>query len=479
MSLSLIQDTVQQAAKAITAALDLETEIVSDDLKIIGGTGRYEQKIGTYEEDGDLSSRLVYAECLRNGQEYITFDSASDAFYDAKENELAEICCPIKIQQQTVGLIGLIAFTRQQRSLMIDKTAELITFLRLMAELIAGKLVISQNNIRLQDTVTSLLSAADAHASFGNIISVSPAMEQIKNRARQIAQSDSTVLITGESGTGKDLLARSIHKESPRRDQTFVSVNCAAIPEMLLESELFGYEKGAFTGAQKSGKLGKFQLAHRGTLFLDEIGDMPLHLQVKLLTALQSRQIEPVGGTVPVHVDVRIIAATNKNLEELILKNQFRQDLYFRLNVIPILIPPLRQRPEDTELLVFHAIKKFSKKLDKNVTQIHPDALKALLTYNWPGNVREVENVIEYAINMETSPTIQLSSLPDKIRPQTASASSSDGNLKTRLALAEREIITQCLKQTGSTLEGKRKAAKILGISESTLYRRLRSLDLM
>ena len=460
MSLSLIQDTVQQAAKAITAALDLETEIVSDDLKIIGGTGRYEQKIGTYEEDGDLSSRLVYAECLRNGQEYITFDSASDAFYDAKENELAEICCPIKIQQQTVGLIGLIAFTRQQRSLMIDKTAELITFLRLMAELIAGKLVISQNNIRLQDTVTSLLSAADAHASFGNIISVSPAMEQIKNRARQIAQSDSTVLITGESGTGKDLLARSIHKESPRRDQPFVSVNCAAIPEMLLES-------------------GKFQLAHRGTLFLDEIGDMPLHLQVKLLTALQSRQIEPVGGTVPVHVDVRIIAATNKNLEELILKNQFRQDLYFRLNVIPILIPPLRQRPEDTELLVFHAIKKFSKKLDKNVTQIHPDALKALLTYSWPGNVREVENVIEYAINMETSPTIQLSSLPDKIRPQTASASSSDGNLKTRLALAEREIITQCLKQTGSTLEGKRKAAKILGISESTLYRRLRSLDLM
>ena len=151
--------------RAITAALDLETEIVSDDLKIIGGTGRYEQKIGTYEEDGDLSSRLVYAECLRNGQEYITFDSASDAFYDAKENELAEICCPIKIQQQTVGLIGLIAFTRQQRSLMIDKTAELITFLRLMAELIAGKLVISQNNIRLQDTVTSLLSACLLYTS--------------------------------------------------------------------------------------------------------------------------------------------------------------------------------------------------------------------------------------------------------------------------------------------------------------------------
>lgn len=479
MTLALIQNTVQQAAKAITAALDLETEIVSDDLRIIGGTGRYEQKIGTYEENGNLSSRLVYAECLKNGREYITFDPAADTFYDAKENELAEICCPIKIQQQTVGLIGLIAFTGKQRELMISKTAELLTFLRLMAELIAGKLVISQNNIRLQDTVTSLLSASDEHASFGNIISVSPAMEQIKNRARQIAQSDSTVLITGESGTGKDLLARSIHKESPRRDQPFVSVNCAAIPEMLLESELFGYEKGAFTGAQKNGKLGKFQLAHRGTLFLDEIGDMPLHLQVKLLTALQSRQIEPVG-TAPVHVDVRIIAATNKNLEDLILKNQFRQDLYFRLNVIPILIPPLRRRPEDTRLLVFHAMKKFSKKLDKHVTQIHPDALKALLTYNWPGNVREVENVIEYAINMETSPAIQLSSLPDKIRSQTLSAASfSDGNLKTRLALAEREIITQCLKQTGSTLEGKRKAAKILGISESTLYRRLRALDLL
>lgn len=480
MTLSLIRDTVQQAAQAITAALDLETEIVDESLKIIGGTGRYAEKIGSYEENGDLDSPFVYASCLRNGREYITFEPGSETFYAAKEKEMAEICCPIQIEQKAIGLIGLIAFTPQQRQLMIEKTSELTTFLRIMAELIAGKLVISQSNIHLQNTLSSLLSSSDESASFQNIISVSDVMEKVKQRALQVSQSDSTILITGESGTGKDLLARCIHEESPRSDKPFVSVNCAAIPEMLLESELFGYEKGAFTGAQKGGKLGKFQLADHGTLFLDEIGDMPLHLQVKLLTCLQNHQVDPVGGEAPIDVDVRIIAATNKNLEEMIEKKQFREDLYFRLNVIPIYLPPLRQRPEDIELLLTHAIRKFSQKLDKPVSAIEPEALSALLSYHWPGNVREVENVIEYAINMENSSSIGLSSLPDKILSRTSAAASARGGLlKDQLACAEREIIAECLSRTGHSLEGKRKAAEILGISESTLYRRLRALDLL
>lgn len=480
MTLSLIRDTVQQAAQAITAALELETEIVDGHLMIVGGTGRYAEKIGQYEENGNLTSQLVYARCLKNGQEYITFDPATDPLYDAKENELAEICCPINIEHQTVGLIGLIAFTSQQRDLMIQKTSELTKFLRIMAELIAGKLVLSQSHIHLQNTLTSLLSSADESASFGNIISVSEVMDKLKKRAMQVSQSNSTILITGESGTGKDLLARSIHKESPRAEKPFVSVNCAAIPEMLLESELFGYEKGAFTGAERSGKIGKFQLADQGTLFLDEIGDMPLHLQVKLLSCLQNRQVDPVGGTVPIDIDVRVIAATNKNLEEMIEKKQFREDLYFRLNVIPLSIPPLRERPEDIEVLLSHAIGKFSQNLGKPVSGIEPDALKALLSYPWPGNVREIENVIEYAINMESSSSIQFCNLPDKIISRTPSLTSSGSeNLKERLALAEREIIAECLARTGHSLEGKRKAAKILGISESTLYRRLRALNLL
>ena len=484
MSLLLIKDTVQQVATAITAALDLETEIIDENLMIIGGTGRYIEKTGSYEEDGDLECGLVYADCLRTGREYINFNPEHDEFYDARENELAEICCPIRTDDKVLGLIGLIAFTEEQRNIMIHKTLELRTFLQSMAELIAGKYIVSQNNITLQNTVSSLLESQSVHASFDSIISRSTAMEKIKKRALQVASSNSTVLITGESGTGKGLLARAIHKESPRCSKPFVSVNCAAIPETLLESELFGYERGAFTGAEKNGKLGKFQLADKGTLFLDEIGDMPLHLQVKLLSCLQNRQVDPVGAVRPVDVDVRIIAATNKDLEEMILQNQFREDLYFRLNVIPLYIPPLRERPEDISMLVQHIIMKFSMAMGKAVTGIEADAMDVLLSYSWPGNIREVENVIEYAINMEQSDTITVDSLPEKLVRKNKHVNSGSGtgmmhiNLKTQLDSAERLIIRNCLNSTGWSLEGKRLAAEQLGISESTLYRRLKQLGL-
>ena len=484
MSLLLIKDTVQQVATAITAALDLETEIIDENLMIIGGTGRYREKTGSYEEDGDLECGLVYADCLRTGREYINFNPEHDEFYDARENELAEICCPIRPDDKVLGLIGLIAFTEEQRNIMIHKTLELRTFLQSMAELIAGKYIVSQNNITLQNTVSSLLESQSVHASFDSIISRSTAMEKIKKRALQVASSNSTVLITGESGTGKGLLARAIHKESPRCSKPFVSVNCAAIPETLLESELFGYERGAFTGAEKNGKLGKFQLADKGTLFLDEIGDMPLHLQVKLLSCLQNRQVDPVGAVRPVDVDVRIIAATNKDLEEMIRQNQFREDLYFRLNVIPLYIPPLRERPEDISMLVQHIIMKFSMAMGKAVTGIEADAMDVLLSYSWPGNIREVENVIEYAINMEQSDTITVDSLPEKLVRKNKHVNSGSGtgmmhiSLKTQLDSAEKQILRECLNQTGWNLEGKRQAAEQLGISESTLYRRLKQLGL-
>ena len=484
MSLLLIKDTVQQVATAITAALDLETEIIDENLMIIGGTGRYREKTGSYEEDGDLECGLVYADCLRTGREYINFNPEHDEFYDARENELAEICCPIRTDDKVLGLIGLIAFTEEQRNIMIHKTLELRTFLQSMAELIAGKYIVSQNNITLQNTVSSLLESQSVHASFDSIISRSTAMEKIKKRALQVASSNSTVLITGESGTGKGLLARAIHKESPRCSKPFVSVNCAAIPETLLESELFGYERGAFTGAEKNGKLGKFQLADKGTLFLDEIGDMPLHLQVKLLSCLQNRQVDPVGAVRPVDVDVRIIAATNKDLEEMIRQNQFREDLYFRLNVIPLYIPPLRERPEDISMLVQHIIMKFSMAMGKAVTGIEADAMDVLLSYSWPGNIREVENVIEYAINMEQNDTITVDSLPEKLVRKNKHVNSGSGtgmmhiSLKTQLDSAEKQILRECLNQTGWNLEGKRQAAEQLGISESTLYRRLKQLGL-
>ena len=478
MSLAIIKDTVQQVATAITAALELETEIVNEDLMIIGGTGRYREKIGAYEESGDTDSHFVYAECLKSGQEYINFTPENDPFYDAKEGELAEICYPIKVDGRVLGLIGLIAFTEEQRSAMIGKTLALRTFLQSMADLIAGKYIVSQSNEKLMNTVSSLLSTHDDSVPFEGILGDSPAMKTVKSRAFHVASGNSTILLTGESGTGKDLLARSIHRESPRRDEPFVSVNCAAIPEMLLESELFGYEKGAFTGASREGKLGKFQLADGGTLFLDEIGDMPLHLQVKLLSCIQNRQVDPIGASHPVDVDVRIIAATNKDLEALVRANQFREDLYFRLNVIPISIPPLRERREDISVLTDNIIKKFDGIMGRHIDSVSPEAMEKLLSYPWPGNVRELENAIEYAMNMEESDTITLRSLPEKLLRGRSPKSSAGGTLRERMDDAERDIIAESLARNGTSLAGKRRAADELGISESTLYRRIRTLGI-
>lgn len=479
MSLSLIKETVQQAALAITASIELETEIVDKNLQIIGGTGRYFEKIGQFEENGQLDSDLVYATCLRDGLEYVNFHPYEDPNYDAKEDEMAEVCCPIKIENNTIGLIGLIAFNEPQRHLLMKKIAEFSKFLRSMAELIAGKYIAEVNNLRLKDTISALLPS-DEETSFSSIIGESAEISSLKKRSVQISQSDSTVLITGESGTGKDLFARAIHKEGPRKNNSFININCAAIPEMLLESELFGYEKGAFTGAENTGKMGKFRLADGGTLFLDEIGDMPLHLQAKLLTALQNRQIDPIGSTKPVDINVRVIAATNKNLEAMISQKQFREDLYFRLNVIPLHIPPLRDRLEDIALLLDHFIEKFAKKLNKPVCCFDQNAKALLLAYNWPGNVREVENVVEYAVNMSTTNTIGPLDLPDRLRGfEKLQNAGSTGSLKSRLSFAEKQIILSCLDEHGWSLTGKRKAAKALEISESTLYRRLRVLHLL
>lgn len=480
MTLQMIQETIQQAAFAITAAVNLETEIVDENLKIIGGTGRYQNKIGSYEENGDLEGDYFYAICLRENHEYVCFDPAGDPHYGPTENEMAEICCPIQLDGKAIGLIGLIALDETQKQLLMSKFNDFTNFLRSMAELISGKYAAELNNLRLQDKIESLLPDAN-NTSFDNIIGSSPSMALVKQRAFQISSSDSTVLITGESGTGKDLLARAIHSESPRKGKPFISINCAAIPDTLLESELFGYTKGAFTGAERSGKLGRFQLAEGGTLFLDEIGDMPLHLQSKLLTALQNHQIDPIGSTSPVDIDVRVIAATNKDLEKMIEDNSFRADLYFRLNVIPIHVPPLRERPEDIELLLNSFIDKFSAQLNKPVFFMDDSVKSLLLNYDWPGNVRELENVIEYAINMAASNTIHLPDIPDRLKGTHQDTASADcktaafsGTLKEQLALFEQSIIEAALDKHGRSLEGKRKAAEELNISESTLYRRLR-----
>ena len=274
-----------------------------------------------------------------------------------------------------------------------------------LAKPIDGKDIILETEKALQFSTGGTLPPKDSNKWRRDIISKSAVMEELLSRAQLVADTDSTVLIRGESGTGKELLAIAIHRASSRKDKPFVPVNCAAIPEALLESELFGHAKGSFTGATKSHS-GLFQAAHNGTLFLDEIGDIPLHLQVKLLRVLQEKQVRPVGSTSPVPVDVRIISATHRNLEEAIELNQFREDLFYRLNVVSLELPPLHERKEDIPLLAEYFIQILSGGAQKTMKSIAPEAMQILIDAAWPGNVRQLYNVVENAFAMATSPLI-------------------------------------------------------------------------
>ena len=252
---------------------------------------------------------------------------------------------------------------------------------------------------RLTSEVRRLQNLLEERYDFPNIIAKSPKMQRVLEIVARVASTDSTVFIHGESGTGKELIARAVHLSSPRKDKSFVAVNCAALPEPLLESELFGHERGAFTGAVKSRK-GLFGQADGGTLFLDEIGDMPGSTQAKVLRVLQEQQFYPLGGEQPLDVDVRVIVATNKDIEDLVKQGRFREDLYYRIHVIPVLLPPLRERKEDIPPLVEHFLKKFGPQMKKEINGLSPQAMQRLMLYDWPGNVRELENVIEYAVAM-------------------------------------------------------------------------------
>ncbi|MDQ7096961.1 sigma 54-interacting transcriptional regulator [Desulfosporosinus sp. PR] len=317
--------------------------------------------------------------------------------------------------------------------------------------------------------IVNRLTLRDAGYSIDDILGESECMNNIRERAKVVAASKSTVLIRGESGTGKEMLARSIHTLSPRHQGMFMAINCTAIPEALLESELFGYEDGAFTGARKGGKIGKIELANKGTVFLDEIGDMPLFLQAKILRVLQERKIERIGGITASPVDVRIIAATHRNLEEMMARGEFREDLYYRINVIPIHIKPLRERKEDLPLLCKHFIEVYNQQLNKNVHHISEGFRQRLENYSFPGNVRELQNIIEYAMNLATGLTLTEDHLAARLKEGTLSEDLNRFNLER----IERETILRCYQATEGGVRGKEKAAKALGIGLATLYRKL------
>jgi len=326
----------------------------------------------------------------------------------------------------------------------------------------------------LEREIQHLRLSSQEKYEFANIVGKSEPMRKIFEMIETVAQADCTVLLRGDSGTGKELVARAIHYTSQRTGSSFVPLNCAAIPESLLESELFGYEKGAFTGAATR-KLGKFELASGGTILLDEIADMSLAMQAKILRAVQERTFERVGGTRPIKVDTRVIAATNKDLEELMSKGAFREDLYYRLNVVAIHLPALRERKKDIPLLVSHFLRKYNRVDDKNAKGISSQALKLLMDYDWPGNVRELENVIERAVVLGQGDMFLPSDFSLKAGGKPLKSGVTSSSVDISLAEAEKRLIEDTLKLTHWNQS---KAAKILRIHRNTLRRKMRRLKI-
>jgi len=340
-------------------------------------------------------------------------------------------------------------------------------------------LVISFRSIHEMRKLAGRMIKEDRKYTLDGILGTSKIMTMLKQKMQLVAATDSTILITGESGTGKDLFARAIHEESHRKNGPFIAINCGAIPEMLLESELFGYEEGAFTGARRGGKPGKFELANGGTIFLDEIGDMPMLLQVKLLRVLQEVKIERIGGVKPVWIDVRIIAATNHNLEEMIKEKLFRSDLFYRLCVIPFYVPPLRERKEDLMLLLNHFLDKSNVILGKQITGFTQEAQSKILAYPWLGNVRELENAVEYSVNISTKNIIDSTFLSTRVNDYFEHNNHLlQFDVQPTLAEIETNAIIAALKKFGSTGQAKEKAADSLGMARSTLYRKIKELGL-
>jgi two-component system response regulator PilR (NtrC family) len=358
----------------------------------------------------------------------------------------------------------------------IRKNPGLVDEIKLAINRVLERLTLSKQNFALRRD-------AATRNSLDNIIGSSPAIEKLKQTVRTVASTASTVLIHGESGTGKELVARAVHVCSPRATDAFVSVNCGAFPETLLESELFGYVKGAFTGANQN-KRGLFEVADSGTIFLDEISEMTLAMQVKLLRVLQERTVRPVGGTSEIPIDVRVIAATNRELDKAVAENTFREDLYYRLNVIPIRVPPLRERREDVPLLANHFLKKYAAAAGRSILRMNVPSLDTLCGYEWPGNVRQLENTIERAVALEMTDELHVELPAERPKARAAAASSNGGTtpeigpdltlpegvgMETYVAGIERSLLQNALNQSGGV---QTKAADVLGIS----YRSFRHL---
>lgn len=392
---------------------------------------------------------------------------------NAERQEISFLCVPVVIHQKPVGALGVDMKYKEGRDY-----EELTKFLAIVAAMVAQamkvKHLVEAERQNLLDENIHLKQELRERYDFSHIIGNSSPLRQVYEQVTQVARSNTTVLLRGESGTGKELIAHAIHYNSLRANKPFIKVNCAALPETLIESELFGYEKGAFTGAQGR-KKGRFELADGGTLFLDEIGDLNLSTQIKLLRVLQEREFERLGGTETIKVNVRLIAATNKELEKAIASAQFREDLYYRLNVFTIFMPALRERKSDILLLADHFLEKYSREHGKRIKRISTPAIDMLTSYHWPGNVRELENIIERAVLVCETNVIHGHHLPPTLQTAEGSGTITQLSLAAAMETYERDIILDALKTTRGN---RKKAAKLLDTTERIIGYKVRKYQI-
>jgi len=445
--------------------------------------------------DDEVGARESLKLVFRDDYEVLLAKTAEEAFGQMRESSpdivLLDILLPdldgLKVlerikQEDPDAIVIMITATRTVRTAVEAMKLGAYDYVTKPFDIDELRLIVARalSNLALQKEVKYLRERIDERFDFGSMIGRGKEMRHIFQMIQQIAPSKSTVLVMGESGTGKELVSRAVHHQSPRKDHPFVTINCAAIPETLIESELFGHEKGAFTSAIER-KLGRCEVAHQGTLFLDEIGELSLATQAKILRFLEEKEFNRVGGSKTIKVDVRLISATNKDLTQQIKKGEFREDLYYRINVVPIVIPPLRERRDDIPLLIEHFIKKFSEENKKKVKGVSTEVLEWMMQYDWPGNVRELENLIERMVALTSSECIQPQELPFSClntsktgAPKNSAFKGTVSLLKAQEAL-ERELISDALKRANYVQSH---AAELLGISRRILKYKMDKLGI-
>lgn len=474
-SIMQLLDAHIRLERGTIALLDADAGTIA--IKIAHGTSAQSQEKSTYKIGEDIAGQVV-----RTGKEIIVPDISNDPRFvneiqsgcQTKSQKIAFFCVPVILEGNTIGYLSV--GREIQKGDGLDDIVKLLnTIATMVAQAVKLNRLFETERKKLRDENVHLRQEIKSKFNINNMIGKSNAVKKVYRLIEQVADSTATVLINGESGTGKDLVAHAVHYNSLRSDKPFIKVNCTALPDTLLESELFGHEKGSFTGAIER-KIGRFERAHGGTIFLDEIGDFSLNLQVKLLRIIQFKEFERVGGYDTIKTNVRIIVATNKNLERLIREGLFREDLYYRINVFPIYLPPLRDKKDDIMLLADSFLEKLSKNNNKNISRISTPAIEMLTSYHWPGNVRELENCIERAVLMCDGDTIRSEHLPPSLQIAHCGNSSSAATMAEIIANKEKELIIDALKKSGGQ---QRQAAKELGITERILGYKIKKYQIL